>query len=188
MRRSRWLILLIATTLGAALAPPAVADGPGSGTPSPGIVLATKSGDPVVTGVGSPTQTLQPGLPAARPTGNEMQRQDGLIRLARSVPGDAKPIHGPVTASIRCVIREIKRALSNAVSALRGASSALDNSLEIVTGFPVSVVTISLALSSWALLRTAKREAMAKAVTCGDRRTISASSPASSNSCCASPL
>ena len=69
------------------------------------------------------------------------------------------------TASISVETREIRRALSAAVKARRGASSEDDSSVDKVTGLPVRATISSRAWRSCSALRTAKVAATAKAST-----------------------
>jgi hypothetical protein len=90
------------------------------------------------------------------------------------------------TAAISIEMREINRALSTAVSARRGASRAEVSSVESVTGFVVRATTMSRASISWAGLRTAKADAMAKAS--AGMVAMAVSSAATSRARTASPL
>ena len=93
-----------------------------------------------------------------------------------------------LTASINIDTREIKRALSAAVSARRGASKEDDNSVDKVTGLLDKATIISRACNSWAALRTANAEATANASTRSAIRATAKRSASSSKATRASPL
>ena len=82
----------------------------------------------------------------------------------------------------------MSRALSIAVRARLGASSAPESSLEMLTGLPVRAVMMSRALTSCAGLRTANCDATAKASTFVPCSAIACSSAASSSGDFSSPL
>ena len=92
------------------------------------------------------------------------------------------------TASISPDTRAIKRALSVAVRARRGASKEEDSSVDRVTGLPVSATIRSRACNSCAALRTAKAEATAMASTLGAMATKAARRASVSKGMRASPL
>ena len=127
----------------------------------------------------SPDSHCAPTRLAAGPDRTVSIGRVATLSASASVPSPLTIISGQsmcscaiarFTASISVETREIRRALSAAVSARRGASSALDNSQDRVTGLPVRATISARAACSCAALRTAKVDATANASTLGAMR------------------
>ena len=145
----------------------------------------------------SPESHLAPTRLAAGPDSTVSMGRIATLSASASVPSPFMIISGQTnfkfamarsTAAINLEICAMSLAFSTAVKARRGASRALESSLDNVTGNPVNSATKSRALISCALLRTANVLAMANAPTLPFSAAMPSRNATSSNVCACSPL